>query len=104
MRIESNIPSASLRCAATNCTVLCKSAGYLTPYRRPTLTPPIALEPIGTAMEIGSCLGSRLDADRGQSLEPMPNPVLKSNARRLRALTRGGPLIRLIKRDRLRDI
>jgi hypothetical protein len=40
------------------------SAGHLTPYRRPTLTPSIAIEVIATAKEISSWLGSWLDADR----------------------------------------
>ncbi len=50
---------------------ICKSASHLTPYRRPTLTPPMALEILGTTKEISSWLGSQLDADRDQSSEPI---------------------------------
>jgi hypothetical protein len=49
----------------------CKSASHLTPYRLPTLTPPMACEVIASAQEISSWLGSRLGADRGQSSEPI---------------------------------
>ncbi len=43
----------------------CVSAPNFDPNRRPTLTPPMALEVIGSEKEIINRLGSALDADRG---------------------------------------
>jgi hypothetical protein len=57
----------------------CKSASHLTPYRLPTLTPPMACEVIASAQEISSWLGSRLGADRGQSSEPIHNCLRSSS-------------------------
>jgi hypothetical protein len=68
----------------------CKSASLFTPNRRPTLTPHVAHEVIGTAKEISSWLGSPLDADGGQSSEPIhterphlhkPQPTRSSGSR-----------------------
>ena len=50
---------------------ICKSASHLTPNRLPTLTPLMALEVIAAAKEKSQWLGSRLDADRGESSQPI---------------------------------
>lgn len=48
----------------------CKSAGGLTPNRRPRQTPPSVLEVIVLPRDFGQEAGSRLDAEGGQTMAP----------------------------------